>query len=74
MLTNSKIRETVSLEGKLWRWTYAATSKQLGGAVRTTLLIDPVTGRLVSGTRVDPRGSTRYAFSYTTIFAPIQLP
>jgi hypothetical protein len=28
----------------------------------------------VSGSRTDPKGATRYTFSYTTIFAPIALP
>ncbi len=74
MLTNSRIKEVVTVEGKQWRWTYTASSKELGGTVKTTLVLDPITGRLQGGNRVDPRGTTRYTFSYTTIFAPIQLP
>jgi hypothetical protein len=72
---DTKIKERLSIVSKgRWQWDYTATSKILKGAVKTTLLLDVATGRLISGSRTDPTGSTRYTFSYTTIFAPIQLP
>jgi hypothetical protein len=75
MPADTKIRERVRLRvpGR-WTWDYTATSTALGGAVRVSLEIDAVTGRLVSGLRTDPTGATRYSFSYTTIFSPIALP
>jgi hypothetical protein len=57
-----------------WQWAYTASSKILGGTVKTTLVLDATTGRLLSGSRTDPTGTTRFTFSYTTIFAPIALP
>jgi hypothetical protein len=57
-----------------FQWDYTGTSAVLGGAVHTTVILDATTGRLASGQRVDPKSNTRYAFSYTTIFAPIALP
>lgn len=72
---DSKIKERVSVASKgRWQWDYAATSRILGGTVTTSLILDVATGRIVSGTRTDPTGTTRYTFSYTTIFAPIALP
>ncbi len=53
-----------------WQWDYVANSKNLGGSVKTTLVLDPTTGRLLSGSRTDKTGTTRFTFSYTTIFAP----
>jgi hypothetical protein len=73
--TDTKIKERVSVVSKdRWQWDYVATSKILGGSVKTTVVLDSNTGRLVSGSRTDPKGATRYTFSYTTIFAPIGLP
>ena len=72
---DSKIKELVTIASKgRWQWDYTATSTILGGAVKTSLLLDATTGRLISGSRTDPTGQTRYTFSYTTIFAPIALP
>lgn len=72
---DSRIKESVSVASKgRWQWDYAATSKALGGTVTTSLTLDVATGRLVSGTRTDPKETTRYTFSYTTILAPIALP
>ena len=62
-----------ALEGR-WQWDYAATSAILRGSVKTTIVLDATTGRLISGSRTDPTGTTRYTFSYTTIFAPVALP
>ena len=72
---DTKIKETVTAPAKdRWQWTYTATSKILAGPVKTTLTLEVATGRLLSGSRTDPAGTTRYTFSYTTIFAPIALP
>jgi hypothetical protein len=72
---DSKIKERVAATARdRWQWDYVATSKILNGQVKTTLVMDSATGRLVSGSRTDPTGTTRYTFSYTTIFAPITLP
>jgi hypothetical protein len=73
--TDTRIKEVVTATSRdKWTWTYTGTSKILGGAVKTTLTLDVPTGRLISGSRKDPTGTTRYTFSYTTIFAPIALP
>ena len=72
---DAKIKERVALVAKgRWQWDYTATSAILRGTVHTTLMLDLATGRLVSGSRTDPTGITRYTFSYVTIFAPIALP
>ena len=72
---DTNISETVTaLAHDRFQWEYTGTSKALGGAVHTTVVLDGATGRLVSGQRIDPKAQTRYAFSYTTIFAPIALP
>jgi len=72
---DTKIRERVALVARgRWQWDYTSTSTILHGTVHTTLLLDVATGRLASGARTDPTGTTRYTFSYTTIFAPIALP
>ena len=72
---DTRIKERVSVASKgHWQWDYVAVSRILDGTVRTTLLLDAATGRLVSGSRTDRTGRTRYTFSYTTIFAPIALP
>jgi len=75
MPVDSEILETVVADGRdRWRWEYAAISETLGGPVRSTLLMDAATGRLLSGTRSAPDGDVRWTFSYTTIFLPVQLP
>lgn len=72
---DSKIKEVVTAPSRdKWQWSYTGTSRILGGTVATTLTLDVPTGRLISGSRRDPTGTTRYTFSYTTIFAPIALP
>jgi hypothetical protein len=72
---DTKIKEVVTQPTPdHWQWVFTGTSKVLGGTVKTTLLLDPTTGRLLTGTHTDPTGSVRYTFSYTTIFAPIALP
>jgi len=71
---DSKIKERVSAAKGRWQWDYVANSKNLGGSVKTTLVLDPATGRLLSGSRTDKTGTTRFTFSYTTIFAPIAVP
>jgi hypothetical protein len=69
------IRERVVADGRdRWRWEYTARSDELGGTVRTTLLMDATTGRLLSGTRRDPGGDVRWTFNYTALFTPVQLP
>jgi hypothetical protein len=72
---DTKIKERLSTpsKGRL-QWNYTARSTILGGTVRTQLVQDVATGRLIGGSRTDPTGTTRYTFSYTTIFAPIALP
>jgi hypothetical protein len=73
--TDTKIKERVAATARdRWQWTYTATSKALGGSVKTILTMDSTSGRLISGTRTDKTGTTRYTFSYTTILAPIALP
>jgi hypothetical protein len=72
---DTKIKEVVTSPSRdKWQWAYTASSKILGGTVKTTLVLDATTGRLLSGSRTDPTGTTRFTFSYTTIFAPIALP
>lgn len=72
---DTRIKERVGVASKgRWQWDYTATSTILGGAVKSTVVLDATTGRLLSGSRTDPTGTTRFTFSYTTIFAPIALP
>lgn len=72
---DTKIKERVATTSRdRWQWDYVATSRILGGTVKTTLVLDSTSGRLISGSRTDPTGTTRFTFSYTTIFAPIALP
>ena len=72
---DTKIKERVSVASKgRWQWDYVATSTILRGTVKTTILLDVASGRLIAGSRTDPTGTTRFTFSYTTIFAPIALP
>jgi len=70
----TSIGETVTVQTKTWRWTFTALSRDLGGTVTTSVVLDAVTGRLLSAQRTDPRGTTQYGFSYTSIFLPIALP
>ena len=75
LTVDTNVRERIVADGRdRWRWEYTATSKALGGQVRSTLLMDVATGRLLSGTRVDPTGSSRWTFSYTQLFSPVELP
>ena len=73
--TNTRVKEAVTIvANNRWQWRYTARSAALGGVVVTTLLLDPTSGRIISGQRTDPRGTTTYVFSYTAIFLPIELP
>jgi hypothetical protein len=71
--TRTKERLSTPTKGRL-QWDYTARSTILGGTVHTQLVQDVATGRLIGGSRTDPTGTTRFTFSYTTIFAPIALP
>lgn len=69
------IRETVAAgsDGR-WRWTYRATNGFVGGKVTVVLVLDPRTGRLVSGSRTDPIAKTTYTFDYRTTVPKIAAP
>jgi hypothetical protein len=73
--TDTSIREMTSLEtdGR-WRWDYTAESPVFGGQVRTTVWVDPTTGRILDARRTDPTGATRYGISYEEPFPPISRP
>ena len=72
--TNTRVKEAVTIVANgRWQWRYTARAAQLG-IVITTLLLDPASGRIISGQRTDSLGLTAYTFSYTGIFAPIELP
>lgn len=72
---DSAIHERVVADGReRWRWEYSARSAELNGPVRTTLVMDAATGRLLSGTRRDPASDVRWTFNYTALFTPVGLP
>jgi hypothetical protein len=73
--TDAAITETAALEpdGR-WRWDYAGQSAVYGGAVRSTVWVDPVGGRILEARRSDPTGETTYGISYDEAFPPIAAP
>jgi hypothetical protein len=69
------IREELILNGDgSWEWRYSATSNVYGGAVRTSVLLDPATGEILRASRTDPLGDTTYGISYSEQFPPIAVP
>ena len=60
--------------GGTWTWTYAATSVFLGGKVTARITLDPSSGRILAARRVDPTGTTTYAFDYAVRFPALAVP
>lgn len=56
-----------------WRWSYRARSP-FAGQVKTVLVVDPATGRILSARRIDAAGETEYRFDYASSFPAIEAP
>jgi hypothetical protein len=67
-------RESVTVRGDTWTWTYRATSSYYGGAIAATVTLDRSSLRITSARRTDPTGETRYAFRYGADFPAIAVP
>jgi len=72
--SDQRIRETVTVSGGRWTWTYRATSPTAGGAVATTVSLDLASGRITAAARTDPVGRTIYAVGYEASFPEITQP
>jgi hypothetical protein len=58
-----------------WRLRYRAENPVLGrGEITVTLVVRPTTGRIVSATREDPLGRTRWTLTYGASFPDIRVP
>lgn len=72
---DAAITETVAqAAGGTWTWTYGATSVFLGGTVTARVTLDPASGRILAARRVDPTGTTTYAFDYAVTFPALAVP
>lgn len=73
--TDAAITESVGVasDGN-WTWTYGGTSVFLGGKVSVRVSLDPKSGRILSARRVDPTGTTTYAFDYGLAFPALAVP
>jgi len=67
-------RESVTVRGDTWTWTYRATSSYYGGPIAATVTLDRASLRITSASRTDPTGATRYSFRYGADFPPIAVP
>lgn len=73
--TDASITESVGVAANgSWTWSYAGTSVFLGGKVTARVSVDATSGRILSARRVDPTGTTTYAFDYTVTFPPLAIP
>jgi hypothetical protein len=72
--TDTRRAESVAVDDGRWTWRYRATSPYYGGAVTATVTLDPAARRVVSASRRDPTGATRYAFEYGADFPRIAVP
>lgn len=63
---------SVTSDGR-WRWTFAGRGT-LEGDVDASLLLDPVSRRLVGGSRTGELGKTTFSFDYAAPVAPIVAP
>jgi hypothetical protein len=68
------IVESVVVADGLWRWEYRGRNPFAGGAVRTSVVLDPATGQIRSASRSDPTGDTTYGISYRESFPSIAVP
>lgn len=73
--SDAAIEEETSLVGTDldWRWTYQARSP-FAGQVKTVIVADRATGRILSAVRTDTAGETVYRFDYDSSFPPIVAP
>ena len=73
--TDAAITESVGVASDgTWTWTYAGTSVFLGGKVSARGSLDPKSGRILAARRVDPTGTTTYAFDYGLAFPALGVP
>lgn len=67
-------RESVTVKGNTWTWSYRATSPYYGGRVTAVVTLDRQTLRVTAATREDPTGVTTYTFRYRAAFPAIAIP
>ncbi len=67
-------RETVTVRGNTWTWSYRATSPYYGGRVTAVVTLDRTTLRVTAARREDPTGVTTYTFRYRASFPAIVVP
>ena len=67
-------RETVTVRGNTWTWSYRATSPYYGGRVTAVVTLDRTSLRVTAARREDPTGVTTYAFRYRASFPAIVVP
>lgn len=73
--TDAAITESVGMASDgSWTWSYAGTSVFLGGKVSVRVSLDPKSGRILTARRVDPTGTTTYAFDYSLAFPVLAVP
>ncbi|MFH1475352.1 MAG: hypothetical protein ABIG85_05775 [Chloroflexota bacterium] len=67
-------RESVTVRGDTWTWSYRATSPYYGGRVTAVVTLDRRTLKVTAATREDPTGITTYTFHYGASFPAIAVP
>jgi len=67
-------RESVTVVGNTWTWSYRATSPFYGGRVTAVVTLDRRTLRVTAASREDPTGATKYTFRYGADFPAIAVP
>jgi len=67
-------RESVTVRGDTWTWSYRATSPFYGGRVTAVVTLDRQTLRVTAARREDPTGVTTYTFRYRADFPAIAVP
>jgi hypothetical protein len=73
--TDAAITESVGVASDgTWTWSYGGTSVFLGGKVSVRVSLDPKSGRILTARRVDPTGTTTYAFDYSLAFPALAVP
>jgi hypothetical protein len=73
--TDAAITESVGVASDgTWTWSYGGTSVFLGGKVSVRVSLDPKSGRILTARRVDPIGTTTYAFDYSLAFPALAVP
>jgi len=67
-------RESVTVGGDTWTWSYRATSPFYGRRVTAVVTLDRRTLQVTAATREDPTGVTAYTVRYGAYFPAIAVP